>query len=124
MNHIPTTFDEHQIKRIVIGGRKNNSVNVMNLSVILLNSSGSHFKLHVFENLINCNFLEIVSVENDSKNFSIENVAKKFPSIKFIIPQEKASDGDKVEKGITVNYSNSNYMKITGMFIILGLFLY
>lgn len=96
MNHIPTTFDEHQIKRIVIGGRKNNSVNVMNLSVILLNSSGSHFKLHVFENLINCNFLEIVSVENDSKNFSIENVAKKFPSIKFIIPQEKASDGDMI----------------------------
>ena len=96
MNHIPTTFDEHQIKRIVIGGRKNNSVNVMNLSVILLNRSGSHFKLHVFENLINCNFLEIVSVENDSKNFSIENVAKKFPSIKFIIPQEKASDGDMI----------------------------
>lgn len=96
MNHIPTTFDEHQIKRTVIGGRKNTSENAMNLSVILLNSSGSHFKVPVFENLINCNFLEIISVENDATNFSIEDVTKKFPTVKFIIPLEKATDGEMI----------------------------
>lgn len=107
MNYIPTTFDEHQIERTVIGGRKNNSENVMNLSVILLNSSGSHFKLHVFENLINCNFLEIVSVENDATNFSIDNIAKKFPSVKFIVPLEKATDGEMINLAmseITADY--------------------
>ena len=42
----------------------------------------------------------------------------------YKIVYQKACDGDKVETGITVNYSNSNYMKFTGIFIILGLFLY
>lgn len=96
MNSIPTTFDQHQIKRTVIGGRKNTGENSMNLSVILLNSSGSHFKLHVFENLLNCNFRDVISVENDSKNFSIEDVAKKFPAVKFIVPLEDATDGEMI----------------------------
>lgn len=107
MNHIPTTFDEHQVERTVIGGRKTGFENAMNLSVILLNSSGSQFKLQVFENLVNCNFLEIISIENDIKNFSIENIAKKFPSIKFIIPSEKATDGEMINLAmseITADY--------------------
>ena len=40
----------------------------------------------------------------------------------YKIVYQKACDGDKVETGITVNYSNSNYMKYTGIFIILVLF--
>lgn len=96
MNSIPISFDQHQIKRTVIGGRKNTSSSSMNLSVILLNSSGSHFKLHVFENLLNCNFRDVISVENDSKTFSIEDVSKKFPGVKFIVPMEKATDGEMI----------------------------
>ena len=40
----------------------------------------------------------------------------------YKIVYQKACDGDKVETGITVNYSNSNYMKFTGIFIIFILF--
>ena len=56
MNTIPLTFDEHQIGRTVIGGRKNNNKNALDISIILLNSSGSHFKVSLFENLLKCNF--------------------------------------------------------------------
>ena len=52
MNTIPLTFNEHQISRTVIGGRENNSENTLNISVILLNGSGSHFKVNIFENLL------------------------------------------------------------------------
>ncbi|MCQ2589403.1 MAG: hypothetical protein MJ179_03170 [Treponema sp.] len=110
MNGIPTTFDEHQIKRTVIGGKRNTSENAMNLSVILLNTSGSHFKVHVFENLINCNFLEIVSVENDAANFSIEDSAKKFPSIKFIVPLEPATDGEMIN--LTMSELTADYVLV------------
>ena len=48
MNTIPTTFDEHQITRTIIGGKPNVTPDVLNISVILLNKSGSHF---VDENL-------------------------------------------------------------------------
>lgn len=94
MNTIPITFDEHQINRTVIGGKKNDSANALNISVILLNSRGTQFKQNVFENLLACNFDSIVSVEHDAKNFSIDDMASKFPEIKFIVPLEKTTDGE------------------------------
>ncbi len=94
MSSIPLTFDEHQINMTVIGGKVNNSPDVLNISVILLHSSASHLKLNVFENLMGCNFRSIISIEHDSSNYSIEDISKKFPNIKFFIPLEKASDGE------------------------------
>ena len=94
MSSIPSTFDEHQINMTVIGGKVNNSPDVLNISVILLHSSASHLKLNVFENLMGCNFRSIISIEHDSSNYSIEDISKKFPNIKFFIPLEKASDGE------------------------------
>ena len=94
MSFIPSTFDEHQINMTVLGGRVNESPEALNISVILLNSSASHLKLNVFENLLGCNFRSIVSVENNSTNYSIEDISKKFPDIKFLIPLDKTSDGE------------------------------
>ncbi|MCR5436842.1 MAG: hypothetical protein K6E97_07245 [Treponema sp.] len=96
MNTIPITFDEHQIKRAIIGGSSVKKDKLLNISVILLNSSGSHFKLNVFENLIGCNFDSIISIENDSKNYSIDDIARKFPQIKFIVPLEEATEGEMI----------------------------
>ena len=45
MNGIPLTFDERQLNRTVVGGSVNNSPEALNTSVILLNTSGSHFKV-------------------------------------------------------------------------------
>lgn len=98
---IPLTFDEHQINRTVIGGKPNRNADALNISVILLHSSGSHFKLQIFENLIACNFKSIISVENDAKNYSIEDVSKKFPEVRFIVPLEKATDGEMINLAIS-----------------------
>jgi hypothetical protein len=62
----------------------------------LLNNNGSHFKDALFENLLECNFRSIVSVELGANNFSIEDLAKKFPSVKFIVPLEKTTDGEMI----------------------------
>ena len=94
MNTIPLTFSEHQITRTVIGGRPNSNPDALNIAVILLNSSGSHFKVHIFENLLQCNFQSIVSIEHDPTNSTIDEMSKKFPSVKFIVPLEKTSDGE------------------------------
>lgn len=110
MNTIPLTFDEHQINRTVVGGRQNNEHKKMDISVILLNSNGSHFKLHVFENLLSCGFDSVISVENDSNNFSIEEVSKKFPEIKFIIPLEKCTEGELIN--LAVSEIKSEYFLI------------
>ena len=101
MNSIPITFDEHQINRTVIGGKSNDSPDPLNISVILLNSSGSHFKLNVYENLLSCNFQSIISIENNAENFSTEDISRKFPTVKFIVPLEKATDGEMINLAVS-----------------------
>lgn len=93
MSTIPSIFNDHQIRRAMVGGKENLDENALNIAVILLNSSGSHFKTHIFENLLQCNFKQIVSVENRLSNFT-DDISKKYPTIKFIIPQEETTDGE------------------------------
>lgn len=94
MNSIPLTFRERQISRTVIGGRLETSENALNCCAILLNSSGSHLRIQVLENLVSCGFKTIISVEPRAENFNIEDMSRRFPSVKFLVPLEKCSDGD------------------------------
>ncbi|MCQ2575673.1 MAG: hypothetical protein MJ162_02945 [Treponema sp.] len=101
MNAIPVTFDEHQINRTVIGGKTNDSPDALNISIILLNTSGSHFKMNVFENLLKCNFKSIISIEKEAGNTSIEDMSRKLPLVKFIVPLEKATDGEMINLAVS-----------------------
>ena len=94
MSSIPLTFDEDQIARTVIGGNENYSPEALNISVILLNSKGSYFKENIFKNLLECNFRSVISIEHDATSLYIDDISKKFPNVRFIIPQEKATDGE------------------------------
>ncbi len=106
MNSIPTTFDEHQITRTIIGGKPNSNPDALNISVILLNSSGSHFKINVYKNLLDCNFSSIISIEHDPNNSTIDDISRKFPEIKFIIPQEDATQGELINLAMSEVYSD------------------
>ena len=110
MNTIPLTFDEHQIDRTIIGGCQNHDEKALNISVILLNSKGSHFKIQLFNNLTQCNFKSIISVENDGTNYNIEDVSKKFPEVKFIIPLEKTNDGELIN--LAMSEVDSDYVLV------------
>lgn len=94
MNTIPTIFKEHQISRTVIGGKKNESKSKLNISVILLNTKGGHLQIQNYEKLLSCDFSTIISVEPDCENYNIEEISKRYPSIKFVIPLENVSDGE------------------------------
>ena len=110
MSFIPSTFDEHQINMTVLGGRVNEAPDELNISVILLNSSASHLKLGVFENLLGCKFRSIISIEHDNSNFSIEDISRKFPDIKFMIPLEKTSDGEVIN--IAMSETDADYVLV------------
>ena len=94
MNTIPLTFNEHQINRTILGGKQSVQENSLNIAVLLLNRTGSQFKLPVFEELLKCNFNSVISVEPDVGNYNIEEISRRFPSVKFIIPHESVSDGE------------------------------
>jgi hypothetical protein len=106
MNTIPLIFNERQINRTVVGGRIQPSEVTMDISVIILNSNGSHFRLQSLETLLKCGFASIISIEPDSGNFNIEEISRRMPAVKFIIPLEKVTDGDMINIGMSEVHSS------------------
>lgn len=93
MNTIPSTFNEYQIDRTVLGGKQMNPSASLDLSVIMLNSNGSHLRSQIFENLLNNGVKSVVSVEPNAESYNVEDLSRRYPVVKFLIPREKATDG-------------------------------
>lgn len=100
MNSIPLIFNEREINRTVLGGKRNSTQAKMDVSVILLNSGGSVLRIQNLENLQNCGFEKIISMEPNNENYNFEDFINKFPTAKFIVPQEEVSDGDLINIGM------------------------
>ncbi|MCR4627726.1 MAG: hypothetical protein K5640_08785 [Treponema sp.] len=100
MNTIPSIFNERQINMTVLGGSERMSEVKMNISVVLINSFGSHFRLQMLDSLMKMGFKSIISIEPDPDNYNIEEFVSRFPSVRFIVPLEKVTDGDLINIGI------------------------
>ena len=115
MNTIPLIFNERQIKRTVLGG-KAASVSQMSvqadtgqykphdtpppIAVVLLNRSGNHFCVQNLDTLLRCGFREIIIVENSNLSYSVEEVVRRYPQVKFVVPFEALTCGDMINIGI------------------------
>lgn len=94
----------------VLGGKESVPNIKMNVAAILINTGWSSYRSKMIENLMRCGFSEIISIEADSENYSIEDFSRKFPFVKVIIPQEEASNGDLINIG--VGESSSEYVLV------------
>lgn len=101
MSTIPSIFDEHPINRTLIGGGQINPHAKFNAAAILLNSTGSHLKPHLFDTLLSCGFKCIVSVEPPAKNYNIEDFSRRYPGVRFLLPQDEATDGELINLSIS-----------------------
>lgn len=99
MNTIPLTYNEKQINRTIIG-EKDGLPPKIPMSVILLNRSGSTFRINNIESLLRLGFSDIVSIEAPQTNYNIDELSKKFPHVRFIIPSENLSPGDMINLGM------------------------
>ena len=77
----------------------------------------------IYSTITSTSFISCTAIDDNKSLKCIPDSNTMIDGNSYKIVYQKACDGDKVETGITVNYSNSNYMKYTGIFIILGLFL-
>ena len=101
MNPIPLIFNQHQISMTVLGGKESLPNIRMNVAALIINTGWSSYRSKMIENLMHCGFSEIISIETDSENYSIEDFSRKFPFVKIIIPQENATCGDLINIGIS-----------------------
>lgn len=105
MNTIPLTFNEKQIDTTIIGGNVI-LVSKIPISVILLNKSGTTFRMNNLESLLRLGFTDIVSIEAPQQNYSLDELSKRFPVVKFIIPGEHLSPGEMINLGMQEVRSN------------------
>ncbi len=94
MNSIPLTFNEHQIDRTVLGGEPSPLSWKLNVSVIMLNTNGGHLRLQALDNLVSCGFRSIISVEPAPDSYNLEDLSRRYPSIKFVVPLKGTNDGE------------------------------
>ena len=101
MNTIPLIFNERQINRAVLGGKDSPSEIKLPVGLLLLNGKGSQFRSAILEKLIKMGFEQIVSVEKNHENYNINELSRKFPSVKFVIPLEKVNEGELINIGMS-----------------------
>ncbi|MBQ7159813.1 MAG: hypothetical protein IJS09_10405, partial [Treponema sp.] len=110
MNTIPLIFNQRQINRTVLGGKERMPFVRLDISVLLLNSEGSHYRIQTLENLSKCGFKSIVSFEKSSENYNLEDISHRFPYVKFVVPLEPVTDGDLINIGMSE--VDSNYVLV------------
>ena len=101
MNGTPSIFNEKQLNCAIIGGRHPDQEPLLKVCAILLNSGNRHMRAQNLQSLTACRFEKIISIETDSNNYNIEEFSQEFPHVKFIIPLEKANDGDLVNLAVS-----------------------
>lgn len=110
MNTIPLTFNEKQIERTILGGTEKNPYASHPVSVVVLTREISHYKNQIFESLMKNGFESIISVEHHSDNYSIDELSRTYPCVKFIIPHEKITTGEKIN--ISMSELESPYVLV------------
>ncbi|MBP5283862.1 MAG: hypothetical protein J6Y93_04275 [Treponema sp.] len=106
MNTIPSIFNQRQVNVTVLGGKEKIPEVKIRMGVILLNRSGSHYRMQVIENLVRIGFESIVSIEKNPDNYNIAEFSHSFPFVKFIVPLEEVTDGECINIGMSETESD------------------
>jgi hypothetical protein len=110
MSTIPITSKRIRIPYTILGDRwKYSGKNKFeDISFLILNRGKSLYKSDFFKKLEAVGFLQILSIENPGVNYEIEDLSKKFPSVKFLLLQENCSAGEQINIGM--EQLNSRYV--------------
>lgn len=100
MNTIPLIFNERKVKCTIFGGTEMPPLVNMKVAVILLNGNSAHYRTGQLHELLKMGFGEVISIECSAENYSIEEISRRFPSVKFVIPLETVTVGEMINIGM------------------------
>ena len=78
------------------------------MTLLLLNRGGRLFKNSFFVELERLGFSEILSVEGPAVSYDVETLARKFPSIRFLVLHEATTRGEQINIGM--DEANGEYV--------------
>ncbi|MCL2245354.1 MAG: hypothetical protein FWC03_12950, partial [Treponema sp.] len=92
MNTIPSIFNERIPTYTAVGGRERSSCGI---SAVILNRHGFP-RRSFFQELEKTGFDNVISVESRAPNYNIEDLARRYPFIRFILPENEISLGEQI----------------------------
>ena len=110
MNTIPTTTKRLRVPYTVVGGARGVSGGKLprSLTIALLNRGGRPFKASIFTELFELGASEIISVEGPTAQYDVENLARRFPEVRFLLLGENITIGERVN--IAVEEAKGDYV--------------
>ena len=101
MNTIPLTFNGWEIPHSVIGGAQGKAQGSdIEISAVLLNRGGRHYRADALAGLAAAGFSSVLSVENSTESYDAESLSARFPSVKFLVPQNKLATGEMINAAV------------------------
>lgn len=94
MNTIPTTFNDSLASYTAVGGDRRAAST--GLSAVILNRGGRYLRRTLFQELEKAGFDYVVSIEGPRETWDVEELATRFPFVRFILLKEQATLGAQI----------------------------
>jgi len=117
MNTIPTIFNEKITPYTAVGGKER--IASTGISAIVLNNPGFQRRTF-FQELEKVGFDNVISIESSSPHYDIEDMVKRFPFVRFILPEKEITTGEKINLAAAEIQSPLFYVMRNDLKIIAG----
>ncbi|MCL2800184.1 MAG: hypothetical protein FWD28_00305 [Treponema sp.] len=117
MNTIPTIFNETIAPYTAVGGKER--IASTGISAVILNRPG-HPKRSFLSELEKTGFDNIISIESCSPHYDIEELAGRFPFVRFILPESELNLGEQINLAASELESPLFFVMHSDMKIIAG----
>jgi hypothetical protein len=94
MNIIPTTFNYTITPYTAVGGRER--IASTGLSAVILNRQGYYTHRSFFQELEKSGFDNVISIESSAPHYDIEELASRFPFVRFVLPERDINTGEQI----------------------------
>ncbi|GHV24843.1 hypothetical protein AGMMS4952_01240 [Spirochaetia bacterium] len=103
MNTIPTIFNETLPSYTAMGGNRRNTGDTAatGVTAILLNRGGRYPRRTLFAELEKAGFDRVISLEGPQDRYDLEELAERFPFVRFILLKDVLSPGEQINLGVT-----------------------
>jgi hypothetical protein len=99
MSTIPTTFNETLPSYTVVGGKERLASS--GLSAVLLNRGRLYTRRNLFFDLEKTGFDNIISIEPSPAHYDIDELAVRFPFVRFVLLRENISLGEQINLAVS-----------------------
>ena len=117
MNTIPTIFNEKITPYTAVGGKERIASN--GISAVILNRPG-YPRRSFFQEIEKTGFDNVISIESSSPHYDIEELAGRFPFVRFVLPENEINLGQQINLAASEIESPLFYVLRSDMKIIAG----